>query len=214
MRRTEALALAILLVGADWAGAGGPANAQLACARRNPSLVEYTFDMNVALRMRHFPWFRFSIAGNGHYVRGQAHIVRFTKMPVFARGFHQIDLSPLDPCMWPNSYVASLDGTRGGMTTFLLRPKRVDPQDKNPMVEALVTLDAEDSTREVTLHYARGSITLALTPAAVGEYRLPSNADVTIDMPGQSLSAHADLSDYVITRQTADVGTSAGPPFP
>jgi hypothetical protein len=137
--------------------------------------------------------------------------VRFTRMPAFAKGFHQIDLSPLDPCMWPSSYVARLDGTRGGMTTFLLRPRRVDPQDKNPMVEALVTLDAEDSTREVTLYYARGSITLTLRPAAVGEYRLPSTADVTINMPGQALSAHADLSDYVITRQTVDLGTATGP---
>jgi hypothetical protein len=48
------------------------------------------------------------------------------------------------------------------------------PNDTNPMVEALVTLDQADSTREVILHYFKGSIELRLTPTAIGEYRLPT----------------------------------------
>jgi len=166
-------------------------------------LVEYTFSMNVAMRMRHFPWLRFGIAGNGQYVRGRSHTVRFTKTPFFAKGLHQIDLAPLDPCIWPRSYVVTLSGTAGGMTTFSLHPREIDPQDTNPMVQALVTLDSADSTRKVVLQYTHGEIELLLMPAAVGEYRLPANADVNINMPGQALSAHASLTNYEITQQTS-----------
>lgn len=210
------LTLAIFLVAADLTGvrSSAPTPAELACAHRNPSLVQYTFNMNVAMRMRHFPWLRFSIAGTGQYVRGRSHIVRFTSMPFFAKGFHKVDLSPVDPCMWPSSYVVRLAEKSDGMTTFLLRPRQVDPKDKNPMVEAFVTLDQAYSTRKVVMYYTHGNIQLALTPAAVGEYRLPTSADVSIDMPGQTLSAHADLTHYVITRQAVDLGTAAGSPSP
>ena len=192
----------------------GATPAELACARRNPSLVEYTFQMKVAMKMRHFPWLRFGIAGTGKYVRGQAHIVRFTKLPLFAKGLHQIDLSSMDPCMWPKSYAVSLSEKSGGMTTFLLRPLKTNPRDPNPMVDALVTLDSADSTREVIVHYSRGSIALQLTPTAIGEYRLPASADVSINMPGQALSAHAELTNYAITRQGADVAAPIGSSLP
>lgn len=168
-----------------------------------PSLSEYTFKMNVALKMRHFPWLRFDIAGDGRYVRGHMHLVRFTQMPFFARGFHQIDLSPLDPCMWPKQYTVSLVKARDGMSTFLLRPRRTDPRDKNPLVEAFATLDSASSTRVLNLHYTQGTIRLVVTPAQIERYRLPVSANVSINMPGESLSAHATLTKYNITRQTA-----------
>lgn len=171
---------------------------EAACASRNPSLTEYTFDMNVAMRMRHFPWLRFGLVGNGRYVRGQSHVVDFTQTPFFAKGFKQVDLSPLDPCIWPHLYTVSSLGERDGTTAFLLRPLKLDPQEKNPLIEALVTLDSDYATRDVILHYANGSITLTLTPASILGYRLPADADVSIDMPGRSLSAHADFTNYAI----------------
>lgn len=118
------------------------------------------------------------------------------------KGFHKIDLAPLDLCIWPKDYLVSLFGTADGVPTFLLRPRKIDPQDTNPQVEAFVSLDSANSTRKVVLHYARGEIELLLTPSTVGEYRLPGSADVTINMPGQVLAAHASLTDYAITRQT------------
>ncbi|HYL27215.1 MAG TPA: hypothetical protein VEW74_05220 [Candidatus Nitrosotalea sp.] len=173
-----------------------------ACAQRNPSLDQYTFDMNVALRMRHLPWLGFRMTGTGEYVRGRTHVVRFDRMP-FGAAAHQVDLSPLDPCMWPKSYVAVPLASRDGMATFDLHPRTVDPQDKNPLVDALVSLDAGDSTRRVLLSYAHGSIALALTPQSIGAYRLPSSADVDINMPGESLSGHADLTNYSIASTAA-----------
>ena len=179
-------------------------SAGAACAARNPSLAEYTFDMNVAMRMRHFPWLGFHLAGSGRYVRGQSHVVDFTQLPFFAKGFNEVDLSPLDPCIWPRFYAVTSLGTRDGLTTFSLRPRRADPQDKNRLVEALVTLDSSYATRNVVLHYENGSITIALTPGSILGYRLPADGEVSIDMPGRSLSAHADFTNYSIVSKTTD----------
>ena len=192
----ELLSLTIILSVEAVSQAATPA--ELACARRYPTLTEYTFTMNVALTMRHFPWLRFGMAGAGRYVRGRLHVVHFTKMPFFARGFDHVDLSPLDPCMWPRSYVVSFLGKRGDMRVFSLRPRRTDPNDANPLVEGIVTLDPAYSTHDVLLKYAHGDIQLALTSAAVNGFRLPAAADVSINMPGQALLGHASLTNYAL----------------
>jgi hypothetical protein len=166
---------------------------------RNPSLLAYDFEISVALRMQHFPWLRFHIAGAGEYDRGKEYTVKFTKLPFFAKGPDTIDLSALDPSMWPAKYVFSLVGMRGPMMTFVLRPKEDQGTAEDPLIDALVTLDANYATREVVLRYRDGAIKLALRPQAVQGYRLPVSADVTIDMPGRHLSAQATFSNYTIT---------------
>ncbi len=203
--RTALLTAAIVL--SEPAASRAISPAELACANRNPSLTEYTFGMSVAMRMRHFPWLGFHLAGTGRYVRGQSHVVNFTQVPFFAKGFSQVDLSPLDPCIWPRLYAVTALGTRDGMSTFSLRPQKVDPRDKNSLIEAMVMLDSADSTREVILHYSNGSIVLTFTPASINGYRLPSRADVSIDMPGRSLSAHAEFTNYALVAGTSDVSS-------
>jgi hypothetical protein len=69
-------------------------------------------------------------------------------------------------------------------------------------VRALVTLDSNYSTRDVALHYKNGEIQLILSPSGAERYRLPSSAEVTIDMPGEALNAHAVFTDYKILRAT------------
>jgi hypothetical protein len=160
--------------------------------------------MNVAMSMRHFPWLHFHLAGSGRYVRGETHLVEFTQVPFFAKGFNQIDLSPLDPCIWPRLYAVRPLAMRDRTMAFSLRPLKTDPQDENPLVEALVSLDADYSTREVVLHYAKGSITLALTPASIEGYRLPASVEASIDMPGRALSAHADFTNYELGAAASD----------
>lgn len=182
---------------------------ELACADLNPSLTEYTFDMDVAMSMRHFPWLRFHLDGSGRYVRGESEAVDFTRVPFFARGFSQIDLSPLDPCMWPHLYTVRALGAGDGTIAFSLRPKKVDPNDQNPLVEAVVTLDSAYDTREVVLHYENGSITLALTPASILGYRLPASGEADIDMPGRSLTARADFTNYAIVNPSDETSPSA-----
>lgn len=154
--------------------------------------------------MIHFPWLHFHLAGSGRYVRGETHVVDFTSVPFFARGFNKVDLSALDPCIWPRFYTIRALDSSNGLSAFSLRPRKIDPQDENPLVEAVVMLDSAFSTREVVLHYANGSITLDLTPAFVQGYRLPVSGEASIDLPGRSLRAHADFTNYTIVATAAD----------
>jgi hypothetical protein len=176
----------------------------LAC-QRNPSLGSYTFHMHVALAMHQFPWLHFRIEGTGQHVRGELYVVHLTRMPFFAKGFSTIDLSPLDPRMWKKQYLVQLVDRNDRTTTFLLHERAQDPQEKDPLKSALVTLDESYATREVVLQYANGGeILLELTPSNASGYRLPATADAQIHMLGETLTAHADFTDYAISyRPTA-----------
>lgn len=180
----------------------------LAC-NRNPSLTAYTFDVNVVLAMRHFPWLHFRLAGEGQNVRGVHYMVHFTKMPFFARGMNEVDLSTLDPKIWENRYIVDLVDQKNSMTTFSLRPRDQDQEQTNSLTNALVTLDANYATRTVVLQYANGgNITLNLTPENTYGYWLPAAGDAQIDMPGEVLTAHVSFSNYVIESTHA---VEAGP---
>jgi hypothetical protein len=175
----------------------------LAC-NRNPSLTAYTFDMNVVVAMRHFPWLHFRLAGAGQNVRGERYMVRFTKTPFFAKGFNKIDLSALDPRMWKKQYDVSLVDQKNSMTTFSLRPLDEGQDQKNSLKDALVTLDANYATRTVVLEYDDGgNITFNLTPANTNGYWLPVTGEAQIDMPGEVLTAHASFTDYAIETSQA-----------
>ncbi|MGB6740589.1 MAG: hypothetical protein WBE59_09075 [Candidatus Cybelea sp.] len=175
----------------------------LAC-NRNHSLTGYTFHMNVALAMHHFPWLHFHISGIGQNVRGRRYIVRFTKMPFFARGFHTIDLSALDPSMWKSRYNVTGVTRRGSMTMFSLLPRGTNRERQNQLRVAYVTLGATYATRSVVLYYRNGgSITLNLTPGSTSGYWLPASGVAQINMPGEALSAHATLTDYATVSQRA-----------
>jgi hypothetical protein len=195
------------------AAAGGqhdPASPVLACAEsRNPTLKAYTFNLDVAMRMRHFPWLRFRMAGSGQYVRGHAYSVTFTQRPAFAKAFGNIDLSALDPSMWSHYYTIQFAGSQAGSSTFILRPRQVDAQQTDPLREAVVSLDSAYATRSVVMHYADGEIQLVVTPAPVQGYSLPVASDVTIDMPGHDLAAEAAFSDYSITPRASQAGAVA-----
>jgi hypothetical protein len=153
--------------------------------------------MNVALAMRHFPWLHFQMQGTGRYVHGKDYVVRFTRMPFFAKHFKSIDLSPLDPSMWSKRFYVHLDRAQDGYTVFSLKARRIDPHAQNALTGAVVTLDSHYATRNVNLHYISGYIDISLSPARIHGYRLPSNGNVTINMPGEALSAQAKFSDYV-----------------
>lgn len=165
---------------------------------RNPSLDAYSFHLDAAMAMKHFPWLHFHIAGDGEYIRGDRYVVNFTQTPFFARSVKQVDLSPLDPSMWPKQYSIAVASQNDGSTTFVLQKLHQDPQDPHPLVDALVTLDAQHETRDVVLQYADGAIHLVLSPAETQGYRLPASFTADIDMPGEALTAQANFSDYTI----------------
>jgi hypothetical protein len=200
--KTAALGGALLVFASTSPAPATDGDSALAAARaRNPSLTAYTFHMTVAMAMRHFPWLHFHIDGDGQYVRGQDYVVHFSKMPFFAKGINKIDLSALDPSMWQKDYFVSVAARDAGTTTFALRPRKTDPNDKDPLVQAYVTLDANNATRDVVMHYTDGGdIHLSLTPGEAHGYRLPASGDAEINTAGQALSAHADFTDYEIVR--------------
>jgi hypothetical protein len=185
----------------------------LACATsRNSTLMAYTFDLSVAMRMRHFPWLRFHMAGTGQYQRGRNYVVTFTQRPVFAKAFKNIDLSALDPSMWSRYYTIQFAGTQAGMSTFVLRPRDSGPQESDPLRQAVVKLDSQYATRSVEMQYADGDITLKVTPGPIAGYRLPVSGNVSIDMPGHDLAAQAAFSDYTITHRATEAGAPATNP--
>ncbi|MGB6984399.1 MAG: hypothetical protein WBD74_00340 [Candidatus Aquilonibacter sp.] len=179
--------------------------ALVAGASSNPSPTAYTFHLDAAMAMRHFPWLHFHVAGTGEYHRGQDYVVHLTQMPFFVRGHNEIDLSALDPSMWAKQFTVAHVTQHDGMTTFDLRERASESQDQNPLIEALVTLDAQQSTRDVVMRYAHGEIHLTLTLGDTQGYRLPATLTADIDMPGEALVAHANFSDYTILQSDQSV---------
>ncbi len=81
----------------------------------------YTFQLDVLVRMQHFPWLRFHLLGTGEYEPGQTYKVTFTKVPWFLpKSPNGMDLSMLDPLMWPGRFLYEQTGVRDGMTLFSL----------------------------------------------------------------------------------------------
>jgi hypothetical protein len=124
-------------------------------------------------------------------------------MPFFAKHYDRIDLSPIAPSTWSKDYVVVDAQRQGDMTRFTLHERKRSPDDPNPLVAAVVTLDADNATRNVVMQYEHGSIQLALQPNDVQGYRLPVTGEAQIDMPGESLSAQFVLSNYSIVDSEA-----------
>jgi|SRR5579863_4243567 len=197
--REAACVLLAILLAAPSAGQTSGA-VILACATdRNPSLLAYTFDMTVAMRMRHFPWLPLHMSGTGRFVRGQSYVVKFSQEPAFAK-IQTIDLSALDPSMWQREYSIQFAGSDSGLSSFILRPLRVDSRDGNALRDALVTLDDRYATRSVEYHYRSGDIRMNVTPAAVQDYRLPGAGAINVNLRGSALSGSANFSNYATIR--------------
>jgi hypothetical protein len=87
-----------------------------AASERNDALETFTFHANISMAMRHFPWLHFHMEGLGDYRRGDHYVLRLTGAPSFASRMRQIDLSMIDPGMWPNRYRYTEVGRRDGDT--------------------------------------------------------------------------------------------------
>ena len=161
---------------------------------RNATLASFTFKADVAVAMHHFPWMHFRLSGEGRYRRGDSYIVHFTKMPWFASHIHDVDLSMIDPTLWPKDYSYSVVGTEGVDTIFALQALH-DPT----LTQARVALN-EAGADWVDATYTDGMhIHMAVTADTASGYLLPSKLDVAIDAPHMPLSAQADFSHYQIS---------------
>jgi hypothetical protein len=172
---------------------GTPAIA--AVSARNDALQSYTFHMDIAMAMRHFPWLHFRMEGLGDYRRGDHYVVHLTKMPWFASKIQKIDLSMIDPAMWPNRYRYEQAGQDKGDTIFALHAL----QDQS-LASATVALNPILGARWVDAIYADGThIHMNVSSNDVDGFLLPVTLTASVDYPTMPLSANANFTDYSIT---------------
>lgn len=171
-----------------------------------PSAPPYTFHMDVHMAMRHFPWLRFHMAGTGSYEPGQSYGVHFTSVPwFFPKQHNDIDLSMLDPTLWPRHFTFAETGQRDGQTLFDLHPIN-----DASLSDARVAVGPRGRTRHVEMTYADGTqITLDVKVSDVDGFLLPQTLTADINKPHMPLSADADFKDYdfAVARQSSSGGT-------
>ena len=170
-----------------------------------PEPPGYSFQLEVGMAMRHFPWLHFHLEGTGSYEPGVSYVVRFTKVPWFIpQSRHQCDLSMLDPLMWPSRYLYNRIGQRDGDTLFSLHAI-----DDPGLREATVAVGPTGAVRWADATYSDGSrVHTELTSRSVNGYVLPATMAATIDEPYVALSANADFKDYTFMNAGASAGTS------
>jgi len=192
-KRVAVSAMLITLSAASTARAGD-ASWVIAAYEHSDAPASYTFHMDLALAMHHFPWMHFHVSGDGAYNKGKKYEVQFTHVPMFfGNKMQKVDLSMIDPSMWEQRYHVDLVGKDGDATVFSLHS--LDPQ--SGLVSALVTLNPDCTTRAIDVKYNDGThITLNLTANQTAGYVLPSNGNAEISMPHMALSAQADFTDY------------------
>jgi hypothetical protein len=171
-------------------------SAPLGASEAVASAPPYTFHMDVAMAMRHFPWLHFKMQGTGSYEPGVSYAVHFTSVPWFVpKQQNDIDLSMLDPTLWPRHFTFQETGQLDGETSFDLRP--ID----NPSLEdARVTVGSRGRTRHVAMTYKDGThVTMDVSVSDFGGFLLPATLTADIDRPHLPLSANAAFKDYAFT---------------
>ena len=188
--------LAVLLCAAPAAACGGNAGAPPAF-QANEALPSFTFDVDVAMAMRHFPWLHFHMEGTGKYQPGKAYAVHFTTLPWFApRQEHDVDLAMLDPAMWPSRFVYQEAGQDNGNTLFDLHAI-----DDPSLTSATVALGPRWCARKVQAAYTDGTqIGMDVTFAEVDSFLLPATLTADIDEPHLPLTANAEFKNYRFAR--------------
>jgi hypothetical protein len=177
---------------------------ELAADGLNQALPDFTFDIDVAMRMRTFPWLGFHMLGVGKYEHGKQYSVHFTQLPWFApRPQHYADLSMLDPTMWPTRFIYEKAGEEDGDTLFDLRSLE-DPT----LTNATVTLGPLGCARKVQAAYNDGSkIDMDVKYGSVDGFMVPASLTASINVPHVSLSASGVFKDYSFaTLGRTDVG--------
>ncbi len=167
----------------------------LAALNLTATVPSYTFHMQVAMAMRHFPWLHFHMDGEGEYIPSQSYVVHFDHVPwFFPKKHNDVDLSMLDPAMWPQRYAYAPAGHSGDLTLYDLHALN-DPS----LRDATVALGPRGGARSVEVHYNDGTtIDMQVHCDEVDGFFLPENLSADIDEPHMALSAHASFDDYVM----------------
>jgi hypothetical protein len=162
-------------------------------AEPESSPPSYTFHMDVAMAMRHFPWLHFNMSGVGEYEPGQSYDVRFTKVPWFLpKQQSNIDLSMLDPLMWPSRFEYVETGQQNDTTLYELHSLKT-----TSLENAIVALGPKGGASWVNATYNDGTtIDMKVKCSNVNGFMLPAGLSAEIDEPHLALSADAAFEDY------------------
>ena len=164
-----------------------------ASAQRNDAIASFTFHADIAMRMQHFPWLHFHMQGYGDYQRGDHYVVHLTG-GMFASKVHQIDLSMIDPALWPGRYRHTIIAQRDGDTLFSLQAIQ-DPS----LQSATVALSPIYGPQWVDATYSQGMhIHMVVSSNNVDGFLLPVALTADVDYPHMPLVADADFTDYSI----------------
>jgi hypothetical protein len=170
--------------------ATGPVRPAATIAQDAPST--YTFHMGIAMAMRHFPWLHFRMEGTGDYARGDRYVVHLTQMPALFSKMHDIDLSMIDPAMWPGRYRSQPQAGQDGVVEYALAALK-DPS----MRSATVAVGPDGGARWVDAQYTDGMhLHMTLTNDSVNGYVLPVSLSADVDYPHMPMSADASFTNY------------------
>lgn len=162
---------------------------------RNVGLESFTFHADIAMAMRHFPWLHFHMQGTGDYRRGDHYVLRLSGGLPFSSSMHQIDLSMIDPGMWPHRYRYRDIGQNDGDTLFALQALH-----NSSLKSATVALSPDSGPHWVDAQYADGThIHMTVGSGDVQGFLLPSTLDADVDRPHMPITAAATFNDYVIS---------------
>ena len=165
---------------------------------RNDALETFTFHVNIAMAMRHFPWLHFRMQGLGDYRRGDHYVVRLTNGPPFTSKLQEIDLSMIDPSLWPGRYRYTELPQRDGDALFALQAVH-DPSLK----AATVAVNSVSGPHWVDVTYSQGMhIHMVVNSTDVNGFLLPASLTADVDYPHMPLSANAAFTDYTIAAPT------------
>jgi hypothetical protein len=151
--------------------------------------------MQVAMAMRHFPWLHFTMDGEGQYSPSQSYVVHFDHVPwFFPKKHNDVDLSMLDPVMWPQRFAYVELGESDGLTTYELHSLN-DPN----LRDATVALGPRGAAKSVEVRYKDGTtIDMRVHCTNVEGFFLPAKLSADINEPHMALSANASFEDYVM----------------
>jgi hypothetical protein len=170
----------------------------------DPEPPGYTFKVDVAMAMRHFPWLHFHVSGDGVFQPGVSYVVHFDQVPWFVpRQRHDADLSMLDPLMWPGHFTYEQIGEHNGQRIYALHS--LDASLKS----ATVALGPRGRASKVDATYNDGThLDMNVTSSDVNGFLLPATLTASIDEPHMALSANADFKNYEFGGEK----TGAAPP--
>ncbi|HTU83458.1 MAG TPA: hypothetical protein VMF61_15120 [Candidatus Acidoferrales bacterium] len=192
--RPHAVGLLAAALTSNLAAAQATGSSVLAEYDLNAPLRSYTFHMDVAMSMRHFPWLHFHMNGDGVYQRGNQYRVTFTGGPPFMPQRHDVDLSILDPSMWPGRYRYAAAGQQNGDTIFAL-----EDASNTQLKSGTVALNPSSGIRWVDATYDDGThVHMTVTSNDALGYLLPSSIQATVDYPHMPVAADATFTNYTL----------------